>query len=345
MTKLFKLINALENIRKIPQFLFLEGVHPYSMFAVRKAVLNFKKENPDIQEIDFIINSPGGSAPDAYRIIRTLRNNFETVNIIVPFWAKSAATLLALGGSSIIMDEFAEFGPLDAQIAKEKDDSPYYERESALNDEHSLDRIETRYKMMYQSMYLDMYENDKISIHKNLLSKQLLNASLKFYEPLLKQINPYRLGEKRRILDLGKDYAEKILAQFNSTISTKKSILLVDYLVNRCSDHGFIIDYNTISIFLGDTVKESKEISAEYANALTDLSGYLIDPNTDDFNYVDFVKQIEEEPTDEGEDGNIEKAVQEILHNGLDKVESENGKINVVDKTKITKKTLNGKEN
>ena len=61
------------------------------------------------KEIDFILNSPGGSPADAYRIIKILHQYYEKVNIVIPFWAKSAATLLSLGGNEIIMDNLAEF--------------------------------------------------------------------------------------------------------------------------------------------------------------------------------------------------------------------------------------------
>lgn len=119
MDKIFSSILELKRIRNnTPQLLFIESIQPKSAIELRQAIITFKSDNPNVEEIDFIINSPGGLADDAYRIIRTLRMNFKTVNIIIPFWAKSAATLLSLGGSNIIMDEFGEFGPLDAQLGK-----------------------------------------------------------------------------------------------------------------------------------------------------------------------------------------------------------------------------------
>ena len=51
------------------------------MIGVREEVFSYKKKNPGIDEVDFILHSPGGSADDAYRIIRTLRKNFKTVNL------------------------------------------------------------------------------------------------------------------------------------------------------------------------------------------------------------------------------------------------------------------------
>src|SRR5258708_5993913 len=125
MKYLFSLIRQLEALRNgVPQFLFWNSVHPRTTVAVKRALLNFKKSNPECKEIDVIINSPGGQADDAYRIIKDFREAFTTVNIIIPFWAKSAATLMTFGGSNIIMHPNGELGPIDAQLGKERDDSP-----------------------------------------------------------------------------------------------------------------------------------------------------------------------------------------------------------------------------
>lgn len=273
----------MENIREIllklckirngiPQLVFIHQIYPVSYFELRSCIIKFKKENPDCKEIDFILQSMGGYADDAYRIIRTLRKSFETVNVIIPQWAKSAATLLSLGGSVIVMDEGGEFGPLDAQIAKTRDDSPQIDRESALNDQHSVNIIESRYKEMYESMYIRIYEHSDINIPKSEVSRQLLEQLSKFYEPLLKQINPYKLGEKRRVLDIGSQYAEKILILFGPEITDENKSKLVDYLVNGCPDHGFVIDYDVMSQFLSN-VKTSQEFGGdEYKILLQELS-------------------------------------------------------------------------
>lgn len=273
--KLTSTILKIYKIRKVPQFLFYDGINPNSMIATRKAILDFKKSNTESKEIDFIIQSGGGIPADAYRIIRTLRNNFEIVNIIVPFWAKSAATLLSLGGTNIIMDEFGEFGPLDIQINKEKDDSPQLESESALNDEYSLRRIEARAQELYYNMFTNLYNSNEVKINKNELSEQLLNYLSKFYQPILSQINPYNLGRKKRMLDIGEHYANRILVMYNQSLTEDKRLKLIDYLVNRCPDHGYVIDYSLISLFLDNVVKSS-QINPEYEGELRNLASELL---------------------------------------------------------------------
>ena len=98
MNELLKYVEELGEIRKIPQFLYCNDTIFPCWVQLKDQIVLFKSSSPDIKEIDFILNSSGGTADDAYRIIRTLKQNFETVNIVIPFWAKSAATLLSLGG-------------------------------------------------------------------------------------------------------------------------------------------------------------------------------------------------------------------------------------------------------
>ena len=64
-----------------------------------------------------IINSPGGSGLAAERIINVLRSYSGTDEYwaIVPAKAKSAATMVCLGASKILMGPVSELGPVDPQ--------------------------------------------------------------------------------------------------------------------------------------------------------------------------------------------------------------------------------------
>lgn len=67
-------------------------------------------------DIDVLLHSPGGSAEAAEMIVSMLREVGKSVRFIIPHSAKSAATLLALSGDSILMDEKSELGPTDPQV-------------------------------------------------------------------------------------------------------------------------------------------------------------------------------------------------------------------------------------
>ncbi len=73
--------------------------------------------------LSLILNSPGGMALAAERVIRACRTysggDFE---VIVPKMAKSAATMICLGASRIIMSDTSELGPIDPQVVLQEGD-------------------------------------------------------------------------------------------------------------------------------------------------------------------------------------------------------------------------------
>lgn len=50
-------------------------------------------------------------------IVKMLRPRFESVSFIIPGWAKSAGTILAMSGDEILMEPASALGPIDAQIS------------------------------------------------------------------------------------------------------------------------------------------------------------------------------------------------------------------------------------
>ena len=66
--------------------------------------------------IDVWLESPGGDAHSAYKIFLELRSRCSRLRVVVPDYAKSAATLLLLGADAVYMSASAELGPLDVQI-------------------------------------------------------------------------------------------------------------------------------------------------------------------------------------------------------------------------------------
>ena len=67
-------------------------------------------------EIDFYIETPGGSGEAAEEIARFLHKKFTTVNFVIAGEAKSAGTILALSGDNIMMTDTGSLGPIDAQV-------------------------------------------------------------------------------------------------------------------------------------------------------------------------------------------------------------------------------------
>lgn len=74
-------------------------------------------EHLDGERLTIMVQSPGGLAETAEALVNQMRAQFRTVHFIVPLMAKSAATMLALSGNKIYLDELSELGPIDPQFA------------------------------------------------------------------------------------------------------------------------------------------------------------------------------------------------------------------------------------
>jgi len=71
---------------------------------------------PKDSKIDILLHSPGGSAEAAESIVALLRDRFSYIRFIIPNVAKSAATMLAMSGEQLLMDDRSELGPTDPQM-------------------------------------------------------------------------------------------------------------------------------------------------------------------------------------------------------------------------------------
>ena len=73
-------------------------------------------DNRYAKKLSVLLESPGGSPEHTYRIALGLREYVDDLEVLVPRWAKSAATLFCLAADSIHLGLHGELGPLDPQI-------------------------------------------------------------------------------------------------------------------------------------------------------------------------------------------------------------------------------------
>jgi len=74
--------------------------------------------------IDLLIHSPGGFPEATESIVESLRSKFPHIRAIVPSFAKSAATMMAMAADEILLDDDAELGPIDPQMQTANGFSP-----------------------------------------------------------------------------------------------------------------------------------------------------------------------------------------------------------------------------
>jgi len=84
-----------------------------------EAVLRAIKLTDDSVPIDLILHTPGGLVLAAEQIAHALRKHPAKVTVLVPHYAMSGGTLIALAADEIVMDDNAVLGPVDPQLGQQ----------------------------------------------------------------------------------------------------------------------------------------------------------------------------------------------------------------------------------
>ena len=89
-----------------------QPISPYVAYRLNHVL---RKTGP-VEKLDVVLESGGGSIDSAYKILKLLKMYAEKVTVIVPFYAKSAASLIAIGADELVMCKNGELGPVDPQV-------------------------------------------------------------------------------------------------------------------------------------------------------------------------------------------------------------------------------------
>jgi ClpP class serine protease len=81
-------------------------------------VLRAIRLTPDDLPIDLVLHSPGGLLLAAEQIALALKRHPAKVTVMVPHYAMSGGTLIALAADEIILDRNAVLGPVDPQLGE-----------------------------------------------------------------------------------------------------------------------------------------------------------------------------------------------------------------------------------
>lgn len=162
-----------------------------------------------------LIHNHGGRIEPAYLISKTCKELSPKFVVTIPRKAKSAATLIALGGNEIHMGPMSELGPIDPQFAG----LPALGISSSLE---SIAKIVCKYPES-SSMFADFM-------------KEKLDLRI--------------LGYFERVSESAQQYAIRLLND-----KVLKSDEVAHKLVYEYKDHSFVIDKEEARELLGDTIK------------------------------------------------------------------------------------------
>ncbi|HKR10915.1 MAG TPA: hypothetical protein VJT15_02565 [Pyrinomonadaceae bacterium] len=173
------------------------------------------------ERLDLILESSGGNIDAAYNIGLLLRRYAtKELNVLVPRWAKSAATVIACAGDKVWFTPVAEIGPVDPQIMMFNPLEERLEEFSPLDIDSTLDLIREEFK----------------NGHKDLA--QGLLQRLQF---------PLTLGSIKKSLDVGSIYITRLLKSRMLKGDNGKAANVAKCLVHDYANHGFCIEVDEAS--------------------------------------------------------------------------------------------------
>jgi ClpP class serine protease len=81
-----------------------------------ESVLRAIRETPPGRPIEIVLHTPGGLVLAASQIATALADHDSPVTAVVPHYAMSGGTMIALAADEIVLDRHAALGPIDPQL-------------------------------------------------------------------------------------------------------------------------------------------------------------------------------------------------------------------------------------
>lgn len=226
--------SSLATLRKRPCVFLVDG------FLERDDVLEFRKAVSGVsaKEIDVIIFSPGGDPDAAYLLGRELGRRFDEVTAFIPLYAKSGATLVCLAAHELVLSDVGELGPIDVQEHEAEpgtfaDYRSCLERFKALEalQRHAIETLDIAVQMLLQQQ-MNLMDACKVAVE----------FTGKLMDPLYAQVQPAKVAQSARYLEIAEQYAERLLRRYRPEIRREQRVILIRALGRRYPSHSFILD-------------------------------------------------------------------------------------------------------
>ncbi len=221
-----ELIEKIETHRNSVLICYLTSLRPnvaaqMADDQVRVFMDHLEKLTGKVKKLDIYLVSNGGSATVPWRLVSLFREFAESFNVIIPYRAYSAASLLALGADEIVMHPFAELGPIDPTVSNEFNPVDGVGRRIGINVEDVTAYVH--------------FVRETVGInHQDELIRAL--------EALTAQVHPLALGNVERFLSQTRMIAKKILRTHMEDGDSHKIDEIVENMASRLYFHGHPIN-------------------------------------------------------------------------------------------------------
>lgn len=184
------------------------------------------------QKCTVFLTTYGGDPHAAFRIARCLRHHYSEVRLAIPSYCKSAGTLIAIGANELAIGDLGELGPLDLQVTKPSD---VMERGSGLD---YMQGLQVALMHAHQAFGLFMeVRRGGLRLPTKQAGELATNMAIGMVAPLYSQIDPNRIGEMQRAIQIAKEYGERLDEYATNLKPGALEKMVADY-----PSHSFVID-------------------------------------------------------------------------------------------------------
>jgi hypothetical protein len=174
------------------------------------------------KRLDLFLYTRGGDILTPWRLVHLIREYNDEFNVLVPFRAYSAGTLLCLGADEIVMAKMGELGPIDPSVV------------NAFNPQDPANpaaRIPVNIEDVYAYLTL---ARDEAGL-KN--EAELVRV----FSLLAERIHPLALGNVHRNYLLIRSLATKLLSLRKNHFDPSQAQGIVDHLTEKLYAHNHMI--------------------------------------------------------------------------------------------------------
>lgn len=194
-----------------------------------------------VERIDLFLYSRGGGVDVPWPLITMLREYCRELNVLIPFRAHSAATLIALGADSIVMGKKGELGPIDPIMSKPFNEQSTYTESIPVEDVMSY--------IAFLKERVGLGDQASLSNMAYILADKL---------------SPWTLGSMYRIHSHIRSIARKLLTSHCHPMEEQRINSIIETLAEKTYFHGHAIGR-----------LEAKSIGLEVIDAPEELDDFM----------------------------------------------------------------------
>lgn len=181
-----------------------------------------------VKKIGLLLYTSGGDMLAPIRIVKLIRNNCDSFEVLLPYKAHSAGTLICLGADTIVMSKLGELTPIDPTTGH-----PF----NPQNPANPQQKLEVSVEDL--NSYL-LFAKEKADVK----SEQMIDA----YKLLVEKLHPLSIGNAYRAYRMARLLTERLLwLHMDKEKDNEKITKIVKEITGDITIHAYPIDRDEAS--------------------------------------------------------------------------------------------------